>query len=108
MRELRRLRAYLVSARHYETQVQGCTCVYCKTDVSDQVAVKQRPLDSQIGGTHYKDFAIQPIEFIHKNKISFAAGNVIKYVCRYAAKDGVKDLEKARHYIDMLIQMESK
>lgn len=65
-----------------------------------------RALDSQIGGSHYKDFNVQPIEFIHKNNIGFIAGNVIKYVCRYAAKDGIKDLEKARHYIDILIEQE--
>jgi uncharacterized protein DUF3310 len=65
-----------------------------------------KALDKQIGGSHYKDFALQPIEFIHKNNIGFIAGNVIKYVCRYAAKDGLKDLEKARHYIDILIEQE--
>lgn len=65
-------------------------------------------LDMQIGGTHYKDFPIQPIEFIHKNGLGFIAGNVIKYVCRYRAKGGTVDLLKARHYIDMLIEQERK
>lgn len=65
-------------------------------------------LGEQVGGSHYKDFAIQPAEFIHKNQIGFIAGNVIKYVCRYAAKDGAKDLEKAKHYIEMLIELEKK
>lgn len=63
-------------------------------------------LDRQIGGSHYKDFEIQPIEFIHKNGIGFIVGNVIKYVCRYKAKGGTTDLEKAKHYIDMLIEQE--
>jgi hypothetical protein len=60
----------------------------------------------QIGGSHYRDFAIQPSEFIHRNGIGFLVGNVIKYVCRYKAKNGRQDLEKARHYIDLLLEWE--
>lgn len=60
----------------------------------------------QVGGNHYRNFAIQPAEFIHKNQIGFLAGNVIKYVCRHGAKNGVEDLQKARHYIDLLIEHE--
>jgi hypothetical protein len=60
----------------------------------------------QIGGDHYSTFAIQPSEFIHRNGIGFLAGNVIKYVCRYKAKNGRQDLEKARHYIDLLLEWE--
>lgn len=63
--------------------------------------------DTQVGGSHYKDFAIQPAEFIHKNGIGFIAGNVIKYTCRYKNKNGVEDLKKARHYLDLLIELES-
>ena len=44
------------------------------------------PQDKQIGGSHYKDFYIQPYEFISKNDLSFFQGNVIKYVCRYKNK----------------------
>ena len=57
----------------------------------------------QIGGSHYQ-LAIQPAEFIHKNGIGFLEGNVIKYVVRHAAKAGRQDLEKARHYIDLLLE----
>ena len=60
----------------------------------------------QVGGAHYRDFAIQPAEFIHRNEIGFLEGNVIKYVCRHAAKAGRQDLEKARHYIDLLLEWE--
>ncbi len=60
--------------------------------------------ETQVGGSHYKDFEIQPAEFIHRNKIGFLEGNVIKYVCRHAAKNGRQDLEKARHYIGLLIE----
>jgi hypothetical protein len=64
--------------------------------------------DSQIGGKHYKSFKIQPVEFIHINKLGYIAGNIIKYVCRYKVKSGIEDLRKARHYIDMLIESELK
>ena len=63
-------------------------------------------LDEQIGGDHYKNFAIQPVEFIHANGIGFIAGNVIKYVVRN--KGGLEDLKKARHYIDLLIELETR
>lgn len=65
-----------------------------------------RASEEQVGGTHYSGFPIQPAEFIHKNGIGFLAGNVIKYVCRYAKKNGKQDLEKARHYIELLIEFE--
>lgn len=65
------------------------------------------PFDEQVGGHHYKDLAIQPFEFIERNGIGFAAGNIIKYICRYKTKGGVGDLKKARHYIDLLIEIET-
>lgn len=64
-------------------------------------------LDVQVGGSHYKDMAIQPVEYIHRNGLGFCEGCVIKYVSRWRAKGGIKDLEKARHFLDLLIQMES-
>ena len=63
-------------------------------------------LDKQPGGNHYKDFAIQPVEFIFQNKIPFIEANVIKYLLRWRNKNGLEDLEKAKHYIDLLIEME--
>jgi hypothetical protein len=59
------------------------------------------PQDKQIGGNHYKDFTIQPYEFISKNNLSFFQGNVIKYVCRYLNKNGIEDLEKIIHYCEL-------
>lgn len=61
-------------------------------------------LDVQVGGGHYKTLAIQPIEFIIKNNLGFCEGNVIKYITRYRLKGGTEDLEKARHYIDLLLE----
>jgi hypothetical protein len=62
--------------------------------------------DKQIGGTHYKQLKIQPTEFIHANNIPFIEGNIIKYVVRHKHKNGLQDLVKAKHYIDLLIQFE--
>jgi hypothetical protein len=65
-------------------------------------------LSVQVGGDHYKKMAIQPVEFIRANNIGYFEGNVIKYVCRHQNKDGLRDLKKARHYLDMLIEWEEK
>jgi hypothetical protein len=53
---------------------------------------------------HYARWKMQPIEFIAVNGLGYEVGNVIKYVTRFDAKDGVKDLYKARSYLDMLIR----
>lgn len=58
----------------------------------------------QEGGDHYQKMAIQPIAFITANKLDFSEGSVIKYVCRWRSKNGVEDLKKARHYLDMMIK----
>jgi len=63
-------------------------------------------LDKQVGGGHYKDLKIQPIEFIHANNLSYIEGCVIKYITRWRNKNGVEDLEKIKHYIDLLIDLE--
>lgn len=70
--------------------------------------INDSALNVQVGGSHYKDMAIQPVEFIHANGIGYLEGNVIKYVSRWRKKNGIADLEKARHYIDLLIELECK
>lgn len=65
-------------------------------------------LDIQIGGSHYKNYKIQPVEYIMANNLNYCQANVIKYVTRYKDKNGVEDLEKAKHYIDLLIELEEK
>lgn len=62
--------------------------------------------EKQEGGNHYKRYAIQPTEFIHRNGLNFIQGNVIKYLMRYREKNGLQDLQKAKHYIDLLIEFE--
>lgn len=66
------------------------------------------PLEHQVAGDHYKKLKIQPIEYIHANGIPFAEGSVIKYVTRWRDKGGIKDLEKARHFLDLLIDLERR
>ena len=46
----------------------------------------------QVGGSHYKDMAIQPADFINKNKLLFAEGNAIKYICRHHSKGELQDI----------------
>lgn len=60
----------------------------------------------QVGGNHYKDLKIQPIEYIHANGLDYFEGNVVKYITRHRKKNGKQDLEKAKHYIDLLIELE--
>ena len=60
--------------------------------------------ETQVGGEHYKRLTIQPWQFIRANKLPFGEGNVIKYVCRHHHKGGREDLEKAKHYIDLIIE----
>jgi hypothetical protein len=64
----------------------------------------KNPLDTQVGGNHYKGFTIEPVEFITKNRIGYLEGNVIKRMCRWRLKDGVQDLHKAKHEIELLIE----
>ena len=65
---------------------------------------KAFPQSRQVGGSHYKNFHIQPYEFISKNNLSFFQGCVVKYVCRYLQKNGVEDLEKIIHYCELEIK----
>ena len=63
------------------------------------------PDDKQIGGSHYKQFVIQPWTFIRKNNLNPLQANIIKYVCRYLLKgDPLQDLEKIKHYCDLEIK----
>lgn len=64
------------------------------------------PLKVQVGGNHYKDMPIQPVEFIHANGIPYIEGAVIKYVCRWRNKNGMDDLQKAAHFLELLMQLE--
>jgi len=60
----------------------------------------------QVGGDHYKSLPIQPSEFIYKNGLNWMEGNAVKYICRHRQKHGKKDIEKAIHYLELLLEWE--
>lgn len=62
----------------------------------------QSAFSKQVGGSHYKGMAIQPIEFVLANDLSYCEANVIKYICRHASKGGIEDLDKVIHYVELL------
>jgi hypothetical protein len=53
---------------------------------------------------HYKRWKMDPVSYCAYNKVPFLEGNVIKYVMRHDAKDGVADLLKAKRYIDIILE----
>lgn len=63
------------------------------------------PLNVQVGGEHYKTMAIQPVQFITENNLGFLEGCIIKRISRWRAKDGIKDLHKIKHEVDLLIAL---
>ena len=58
----------------------------------------------QVGGNHYRNMVVQPSEFINKNRLPFAEGSAIKYICRHAAKGKEEDIKKAIHYLEMILE----
>ena len=67
-----------------------------------------RALSRQVGGDHYMNSIIQPIEFIHANGLGFIEGCIVKYISRWRDKNGIEDLEKIKQYVDLLIELEDK
>ena len=67
--------------------------------------MNQKATDAQVGGTHYKDCKIQPVEYIYANDLGFLEGNVVKYITRHRAKgEGAMDIYKVKHYADLILQ----
>lgn len=90
----------------------GAHTMWCRENAKsgpymDQLA-RDNANDRQVAGDHYKGKAIQPWDYIASNKLGYFEGNVVKYVSRWRDKGGVADLEKARHYLDKLIELQSK
>lgn len=65
-------------------------------------------LETQVGGDHYTKLAIQPMQYSMANGLDACQHTVIKYVTRFRDKNGIEDLKKAKHVIDMLIEFESR
>ena len=101
---------YSPNGMHY---ISNGSCEYCSYSAprtveaaAPEMAKGKGALGIQVGGSHYKDMGIQPVEYILANNLGFIEGAVIKYVSRWKAKNGVEDLRKARHFLDMLIENE--
>lgn len=67
----------------------------------------EKASSTQVGGTHYKKFKIQPAEFCHVNNIPYLEATAIKYLCRWRDKGGIQDLDKAIHFIELLKEFEN-
>ncbi len=64
----------------------------------------KNPYDKQIGGSHYQNFKIQPSKFVIENELLYPEGCVIKYILRHRMKGKKQDLQKAIHFIEMIIE----
>mgnify|MGYP003644969052 CR=1 FL=1 len=60
--------------------------------------------DKQVGGSHYKDCAIQPVDYIVENKLDFLEGNIVKYITRHKTKNGIEDIRKVIHYAELILE----
>ena len=77
-------------------------------DISSARADGVNPPEEQIGGDHYSRHKIQPIEFIEGADLGYHEGNVVKYLSRWKFKNGIQDLEKAKWYLDRLIEIQTE
>ena len=95
---------------HYLPASQDGDSSQCPDDdsylPSKQVLSPTSALDKQEGGNHYKGCTIQPIEYIHANKLGYIEGNVVKYITRHTSKGGAEDVRKVIHYCELLLQLQ--
>ena len=92
--------------RHCPPKVKPVDCVRSKECTSDRGMTVSgdtgNAWDKQVGGDHYKQYAIQPAQFALANNLDYAQSNAIKYIVRHKDKNGVQDLDKAIHYVELL------
>jgi len=60
----------------------------------------------QVGGSHYKKYAVQPIEYAQKNRLNALEFNIIKYATRHQDKGGIQDIEKIIHCAELIKELE--
>ena len=75
-----------------------------KEDREQVEVVEKEALDKQVGGSHYKDCVIQPVDYIVKNNLDFLEGNVVKYITRHKTKNGIEDIRKVIHYAELILE----
>lgn len=79
--------------------------------VADKIRPDASALDVQVAGSHYKGKKIQPVEYIHANNLNFLEGCIVKRITRWREKPAehrFQDLEKIKHEVDLLIEMEKR
>jgi hypothetical protein len=91
-----------------QTEVMDALVVTSQELGGWQVTANTGALDVQVAGNHYKGKKIQPVEYIHANNLNFLEGCIVKRITRWRDKDGFQDLEKIKHEVDLLIEMEKK
>ena len=101
------------TCKHWNEGQGDLTCIGCDGNHYYAAVGKPDPsiktsLNKQEGGQHYKDKAIQPIVYIHANKLGFCEGNVVKYITRHKEKNGAEDIRKVIHYCELLLELEYK
>lgn len=83
-----------------------------KEGLSDNIKADPLPKVIQdqmdVSPLHYRKGEIQPWDFIISQKLGYLEGNIIKYITRHRHKDGLKDLKKAKTYLEKLISIEEK
>jgi hypothetical protein len=87
-----------------DQKIMALTASSCNGPAGEQCEPQAK--DNQIGGSHYKDMAIQPAEYIEKNGLSYLEGCVIKYTSRHRQKGKAQDLRKAIHCLQLLLDLE--
>jgi hypothetical protein len=80
-----------------------------KVEISSLCVEDKSSFETQVGGDHYQKYAIQPTEFFERNRFSYMQASAMKYLVRFKDKGKpIEDLQKAKHYIDMLIELYSE
>lgn len=80
----------------------GCGRAWDQDEIGDaEEACDGGVIPAQVGGSHYATLAVQPVEFAMKNQWDFCAASILKYLTRWRAKNGVEDLRKARHFVEI-------
>lgn len=72
----------------------------------EESGLNKKPSEQQVGGSHYKNLAIQPAEYVYRNELGFLEGSAIKYITRHKSKNGAQDVKKAIHFLQLLLEYE--
>ena len=114
---------YLSESKPYKVKEENCACYKIKGDdgytvniykensyIYDYEVFEKYPLsDNVTNPSHYTNGNIETIDYL-KDTLSkeqyegFCRGNVLKYISRYPHKNGVEDLNKAKTYLEWLIE----